>query len=183
MIMWTKAGIGPKTTETQTHFMGMHAFLGLREKIFDMPKEEFTAAWDKWHGGAMIQDAFPTLPTKERGWLLDGYYMEEEPPRAKDPLITMPEQLLGITATHDCEKCNAKYHCKDEKTPYRKDQKQPEEPTDEDLSGVVKTGSEEIGGRVEEPPEITADDLVPDAERPEHEEKFRNAQDMIGSEL
>lgn len=182
MIMWTKAGIR-ETTDVQTHFVGMHAFLGLREKTFDMPKEEFIAAWDKWQGGAMIQDAFQTLPDRERGWLLDGYYMDEEMPRPKHPLIDLLEGMLGAPGDHDCEKCDAKYHCKDEKTPYRKDQKQPEEPTDEDLSGVVKTGSEEIGGKVEEPPEITADDLVPDAERPEHEEQFKSAQDMIGGEL
>lgn len=56
-----------------------------------------------------------------------------------------------------------------------------EEPEEEDLSGVVSVGSEEIS-KIEEPPDVCPDDLIIDAEDPSNEQKFidgKNLGDII----
>ena len=44
---------------------------------FDLSNDEFAAAYAKWHNGALIQEAFPTLTPDEREFLISGCTPED----------------------------------------------------------------------------------------------------------
>lgn len=64
-------------------------------------------------------------------------------------------------------------------TPEKWDKMFSEEPEDEDLSGVIAVGSEEISGPINEPLDAIVDEIIPNPEDPRNADKFQDIDDVF----
>lgn len=65
-----------KTKKTVTiQAVGM---FGSNDMVLPLTHEKFMECYDKWQSGAMVQEAFPTLNTQQREFLITGMSIKQQ---------------------------------------------------------------------------------------------------------